>query len=421
MIPEGTPIKEDTLPIWVPAVLATGPMVALGFARFAYALLLPAMTHSLSWSLTTAGAMNTVNALGYLLGALLAPWMTRRWRLEPIFVLSLVVTSFTVLATGLTLVTVLLAIFRFISGVSGGVVFVVGGALVAQASANDSPRRAAILLGLYFGGAGLGIALSAWIVPVVLVSFPRLGWQMAWIILGILGLLTLLGVIPAARKTVHNTITRSRHDEFRDPSKPGQLCRLSPTFVAYGLYGSGYIVYMTFIIAFLQHQGVRVGEIVWFWTVLGGVSMLAPGIIGTVLGRTSGGRGTGGAILLVLAGVVLPLWSTTPLAILGSAVLFGSAFLVVVTAVTTVARRNLPADQWTKALALLTVAFGIGQSLGPFITGWVSQNLGGVQSGLLLSAVILGAGAVAAFIQRDYPGTLESLAKPRCEAGEEST
>ncbi|MGI5290794.1 YbfB/YjiJ family MFS transporter [Nonomuraea polychroma] len=42
--------------------------MALGFTRFAYALLLPPMHQELHWSYAQAGSMNTANALGYLLG-----------------------------------------------------------------------------------------------------------------------------------------------------------------------------------------------------------------------------------------------------------------------------------------------------------------------------------------------------------------
>ncbi|MEF1435498.1 YbfB/YjiJ family MFS transporter, partial [Neisseria gonorrhoeae] len=50
--------------------LSLGSAIALGLARFAYALLLPSMKLDLGWSFAEAGAMNTANALGYLLGAL---------------------------------------------------------------------------------------------------------------------------------------------------------------------------------------------------------------------------------------------------------------------------------------------------------------------------------------------------------------
>jgi predicted MFS family arabinose efflux permease len=65
-------------PLRCALALALAAAVSLGLARFSYALLLPPMRSDLAWSYTTAGAMNTVNAAGYLLGALLAPrWLAR--------------------------------------------------------------------------------------------------------------------------------------------------------------------------------------------------------------------------------------------------------------------------------------------------------------------------------------------------------
>ncbi len=66
--------------IWVALGLALGPAVVLGLARFAYALLLPAMRAELHWSLGTAGAMNSANAIGYLAGALATAGLARRSR-----------------------------------------------------------------------------------------------------------------------------------------------------------------------------------------------------------------------------------------------------------------------------------------------------------------------------------------------------
>jgi predicted MFS family arabinose efflux permease len=50
--------------------LSLGSAIALGLARFSYALLLPPMRLDLAWNFAQAGAMNTANAFGYLLGAL---------------------------------------------------------------------------------------------------------------------------------------------------------------------------------------------------------------------------------------------------------------------------------------------------------------------------------------------------------------
>src|ERR1700753_2787614 len=59
-------------------MLALAPAIGLGIGRFAYSLVLPDMRDSLHWSYSAAGFMNTVNAAGYLAGALGAAAVVRR-------------------------------------------------------------------------------------------------------------------------------------------------------------------------------------------------------------------------------------------------------------------------------------------------------------------------------------------------------
>lgn len=392
--------RPRPVPLWSAAGLAAGPLVALGFARFAYALVLPAMVRQLGWSLATAGAMNTANGVGYLIGALAATPLGRRWGLAPAFLVSLAVTVLAVLTTGATSSTLLLTLDRLVSGVGGGVVFVVGGGLVAQASERDAPRRAALLLGTYFGGAGAGIVVSAWMVPHILATWaPDLGWRVAWGALGLVSVVALVAAGPAVRRLA--SLAPARDPQSGEARGRAPLHTLRPLLVAYGAYGLGYIVYMTFVVALLEHHGAGTPEITWFWTVLGGAAALSGFLWGGVVGRAPGGRGVAAAMLVVLAGTVMPLWSSATLPALVSALLFGSAFLAVVTAVTAVARRNLAAEGWTAALAALTVMFGVGQSIGPLAAGLFAPILGGIRGGLLLSGLVLGLAAAIAGSQRD--------------------
>src|ERR1700726_4588027 len=62
-------------------LLSLAPTVGLGIGRFAYSLVLPDMRDALGWSYSAAGFMNTVNAAGYLAGALLASGIARRFGL----------------------------------------------------------------------------------------------------------------------------------------------------------------------------------------------------------------------------------------------------------------------------------------------------------------------------------------------------
>ena len=68
-----------THPALLILILSLAPTIGLGIGRFAYALVLPDMRESLHWSYSAAGFMNTINAAGYLVGALLASRMIRRF------------------------------------------------------------------------------------------------------------------------------------------------------------------------------------------------------------------------------------------------------------------------------------------------------------------------------------------------------
>lgn len=120
--------------------LSLGVAVALGFARFAYALVLPAMRADLGWSFTVAGAMNAANAAGYLLGAFAAPRLIAPWGLRQTFAVGMVGTALALLASGLTSMVPLLLALRFLAGTGGALIFVAGGGLAALA-ARAHPQR----------------------------------------------------------------------------------------------------------------------------------------------------------------------------------------------------------------------------------------------------------------------------------------
>src|SRR6266446_4065415 len=63
-------------------ILSLAPTVGLGIGRFAYSLVLPDMRDALGWSYSAAGFMNTLNAAGYLAGALMASRLVQRYGLS---------------------------------------------------------------------------------------------------------------------------------------------------------------------------------------------------------------------------------------------------------------------------------------------------------------------------------------------------
>ena len=377
------------------AGLALGPAVALGFARFAYALLLPPMRENLHWSYATAGLMNSANALGYLAGAIATGAIARHIGVRRAFLVGLVVSVVTLLAMAGSGDTAFLLVVRTISGVSGAVTFIAGAGLAAEILAASTPGKAAAVLGLYFAGGGAGIVLSGLAIEPLLGSAGGTGdWQLGWIVLGAIGVISLLVATPAALVA-------------KDPPPPPKASRrwpahqMVPLIVSYALFGVGYIAYMTFVVAFLRGEGAGTGEISVFWLVLGVLSIFSVFAWARPISRLRGGAGVSLVLGVLTIGALLPLLSRSPWAVIGSAVLFGTSFLSVVTAVTAVARRLLDRHYWTPAIAGLTVAFAAGQCLGPVLSGILSSGSAGLQEGLALSPVLLAVAGLVALAQRD--------------------
>jgi predicted MFS family arabinose efflux permease len=393
--------------------LATGPVVALGFTRFAYALLLPPMREDLSWNYAAAGGMNTANALGYVLGAATAAWWARRFGGARTFVVSMAVSTAALLGSGLTSAYPALAALRAVGGLATAILFVTGSVLATRIDVGDRPHRSALLVAVYMAGVGAGVVIAGIAVPISLTVLGEQGWRAGWVVMGVLALLLIPTAALAARRVP-------------DPAAPAQASRqplglrtLSVTVAWYVLFGAGYVSYMTFVVALLRAHGLSVWTTAGFFMLLGTASAVATLLIwGRVIARLRGGHSTALVSLVVLLGVLpVLLWPSLGGALV-SAVVFGASFMAGPTAATVLARRALPPHGWAAGIALLTAAFSLGQAIGPLVAGILSDSPSGISAGLWLSVGLLAVSGVVALFQRDRqsaapPSPISSVADPR--------
>lgn len=387
-MPQPKPLRDDDARALLDMLaLSLGGAVALGFARFAYALLLPAMRSDLGWTFTLSGGMNAANAFGYLLGALSANALSARYGLRRSFEIGMLLTAATLLLCAATGASVPLLLLRLLAGVGGAWVFVSGGAL-ASLAARAHPAQSAKLLGVFYGGAGIGLVLSALLLPPLLAN----GWRGAWLALGATALVCFgLTLRTLARLPDRAAPAPAGHDHT-------PLTPLLWAFAAYACFGIGYIAYMTFSVAFLRSVGM--GELVTpFWALLGLCVIANPFVWGPLAARARGARAMSVQMLTLALGAALPLVSSHPLALLLSGALFGLSFLAVVTFTTIITRRVLPEHAWARGIVAFTVIFALGQVTGPLLTGALADSAGGLRLGLGVSAGVLLLGAVLALGQ----------------------
>jgi len=347
-------------PIIIAFFLGLGPAAALGVGRFAYALVLPEMREALDWSLSEAGYLGSANTFGYLVGSLISHRVlyTVGYRRGLLLALAIQSASLAILYFGGTIYT--LSIWRFIQGAMGAFIFV-GGASLLLAKGGKG-----LAIGIYFAGVGLGIVASP-----TLLSFD-FNWQEMWLYLAVLSIA--FGVLCSL---VYPRLVEPA------PRVVGESASLRPIalpLIAYGLYGAGYIGYMTFVTT-----GLAV-DLKPFWFVLGIGSALNGVVWGAWVQRVRGSRALIDVFVVMSLSSLYPILLTAPWF---SAFFFGLSFLGVVTAITDMYRILLPEGAWTRAMALSTAAFAFGQFVGPTISGMAGDAFGRAQGSLFMSSTLL--------------------------------
>lgn len=396
---EPTPL-QPRLPQWlVAAALALGAAVSLGLARFSYALLLPPMRADLGWSYLVAGAMNTVNAAGYLVGALLMPRALARWPARRLLLGGSAGAAVLLALHGLASSDALLYLLRLLVGAASAATFVAGGlmaARLAQAPAGGASARplgAGLVIGLYYGGTGLGIIASALLVPPLAARAAAHAWQGAWVALALAAAVATWAMAAATRQLDAAPVAAAR-------GEPPRHRLLGWGLAGYFMFGIGYIGYMTFVITLLREQGLAAATIVAFYVLLGLGVVASSWIWAGLLQRHRGGRPMSVLNALLAIATLLPVLSAHPAVVFASGALFGGVFLSVVASTTALVRHNLPASAWPAGIAAFTIVFAAGQIVGPTLVGWVADGSGGLARGFLWSAAALALGAVLAARQR---------------------
>ena len=369
----------------VPLRAALGGLLALavgiGIGRFVYTPILPPMMAGLGLSKFTAGLIASANFAGYLAGALFTagawlPGSRRGWLLG-----GLVGSAVTTGAMGLVHSLAAFLALRFAGGVASALVLILVSAVVLERlAAAGRPDLSSVL----FAGVGVGVAASA-----LLVSAARaLGQDWAALWLGS-GALSLLGAAGAAALIPPEAPPRPAPTTGAGGRPDRRLLRLA---IAYGLFGFGYVITATFLVAIVRATpAIRALEPV-VWVVFGLAAVPSVALWGALGRRIGIPRAFALAALVEALGVLASVAWPSAAGVFLAAVLVGGTFMGL-TALGLMRGRMLAPGEPRRVLALMTSAFGLGQIVGPSFAGALSDRLGGLAVPSLVAAAAL---AVAA-------------------------
>jgi predicted MFS family arabinose efflux permease len=372
-------------------VLSLAPTIGLGIGRFAYSLVLPDMRDALGWSYSAAGFLNTINAAGYLAGALMASGLINRFGLSAMVRWGTLACIAALALSGATGHFAVLSFARLLIGFAAAVAFVASSALAAT-TGQSRPAQASFLLSLFYAGPGLGILVSGLVAPFLLQGFGPGSWWIVWLALALISMVLVVPLLMTAM-TTPTGVAGTTPVRFR-------VRPVSVYLISYFLFGAGYIAYMTFMIAYVRDAGGGAVAQSAFWCLIGVSAFVTPWVWRGVLVRGQSGRAAAIILGANAIGAAMPMFGHSALLLASSAMAFGVSFFAVVASTTAFVRFNYPPAEWPKGIAAMTTAFGVGQTLGPFVVGAITDAMGSLIYALSVSAATLVVAAILAAFQR---------------------
>ena len=412
-MPSAEPVARESVSLdaWVIGLVsALVGLTALGFGRFAYALLLPLMREGLDLSYTQAGFISSANLFGFLTGALLGGSLAGVFGARPVVGTALALAALGAITTASSHAVALVALAQGLVGFGAG-----AGLVPAQnvPLAWFPPGRRGFASGLPSAGIGVGLVVTGLGLPVLLplhvLGFA--GWRLAWATIGIALLIGsgfsfwLLRDPPS--------LARETEPIRRAFFAPGiwHLC------LVYFFFGFSYLSYVAFFGAAAASRYEWPPPAIGGAWAVGGAFSIASGLIWGALSDVTGRRLAMSLAFMVQAVSYLTMalirWDG---AVYVSVMLWGITAWAVPGLAVAVATDLLGARLVYPAMALVNVVGAFGQMSGPVVTGYAVDLTGSFVPGLLLASAVAflgGAAALGLAETRPRDGMTPAPARPR--------
>jgi MFS family permease len=381
---------------------------ALGLARFGYTSILPAMQESLHLSNTQTGLLQSWNLIGYVVTVAFAGVLASRFGPRIVISIALLVVAAGMSLTGLVPTFGAACAGRFLAGVGGA-----GGNVPAMALLSSwfGTRRRGLAAGVGVGGSSVALIVTGPMIPAILQRNGPDGWRLSWYVLAGLTLAVFVAAALFLRNRPAEKGLRSigeagaehgvpvqgqegiQGTEEAVPSRSGQgaegtvasnasldwgsVYRSRLLWKLAGIYfgfGFSYIIYATFFVRYLTGEaGFSRAGAGALWMQVGMVSIVS----GFLWGSVSDRWGRRAALLWVfgLQGSAFMLFgcSQERWGVYLSATLFALTAWSVPALMAALCGDLFGARLAPAALGLITMVFGLGQALGPYLAGVIAD------------------------------------------------
>lgn len=367
-------------------------LVGIGLGRFSYVALIPALIESSWFTAGEAAYLGAANLFGYLLGAHVAHRLSLAIPAVTIIRAALVVTAVSFFACGYHGGFAWFFYWRMTAGVTGAMLMVLASPTVL---AKVPDRCRGKINGIVFTGIGLGIMAAGALVPFLVSQGMTFTWLGLGAVTAFLAAVSWRAWGDAAPPEMAQNLGAPSTAEAR-LTRPVLLL-----LIAYALNAIGYLPHTIFWVDYIARGlGMSLGAGGFYWAIFGFGAACGPLITGNLADRL------GFRLSLVLclavkgAAVMIPLVSTSHLALFASSFLVGALTPGVVTLVSGCAAEFVGRTHHRQVWGWATFTFACSQAVVGYCMAFLFDVTNSYALLFAISAVALAVGSVCAFMTR---------------------
>ncbi len=366
-----------------PGIAMIGVTYAL--ARYSYGLLLPYISHSLSFSEAYSGVPGFFAYMAYCVSLALAPFIIQREGAYNTIQLSGLSAIFGMIGIAFSRDVISLSICTLIAGFASGLSSPAYGQVVTDNLPRGKQDRGNTWINT---GTSFGLILSG---PIALLFAEQ--WRVTYLFFAMIGIFVLFWNRRNIPRSKGETVTIRIKKKIECVSLK-KVIMLSLAAIITGICAS---IYWTFSRSFLMTV-YEISEMSssLFWLIMG-ISGIVGGMAGSIIEKLGFTASYRGSLLVMIASLCL-ITISSPISVYSSAFLFGATFIFL-TGLFIVWGTNLFDQAPSFGVSLAFLLLGIGQSVGSLFAGIIIEKVSYTFAFLLYAGI----GLCGLFLRANIP------------------
>lgn len=376
--------SEKNTQFWVFSI--TGLLLVLtttGFARMAYGAVLPYMQSSMQLSSSQTGLIGTMIFLGYLLTVGLSGVLALRWGAKAVLLSGNLLVLGAMIGMAASQQFWIVCLCMMLSGAGSALVFTPLMSIVI----GRFPQKRGMALGILLSGAGIGMLVSGFAVPLVIDQFPDLNWRAVWIFFAVVSAVVFLIAFVVLKNP--DTPRKELSDQKPQWLKNRELMKVAGLYL---LLGVAYLIPNLYQTSFMLEEGFSKETAGFIFSIAGIFSIIGGPLWGSISDRIGSQKTLLTAWIVAAIGNLIPIISTSIPGFIMSSVIWGSSIGGMVALIQVKGSEQVPVKYVSAAIGFISIFYAVGQVAGPAVSGVLIDHTGGFVGAYGFGAIIYGIG-----------------------------